>query len=292
MKIIIIGANKADETVLLKKEAERRGWQVELANLSQLVFVAEKSPKIYKDQKNLSDGLDAIIIRGMTKHPNENLILAEFLGKRGVRVVDNRLAIKRYITTKLATSYKLSHQNINHPKTIYSTSNKNLDDIVKNLGFPMIVKDIVGKHSKGVYRFVNKQELDTFFQRSKAMDFIFQEDLKTDVYYRVFTIGFKAIGAIKRVKTTSLTHSGSTSGVRSKKIKPSREMIEIAEKTAKITDNEICGLDIIKKDGKYYIIEANRAPQFKAFSEKTGINVAKKILDYVQKTLRVPPQLS
>lgn len=286
MIIAIIGASNAEETRLLEKEAQKRNWEVLSIGLRDLIFIAEIPPKVIYNDKNFVNCIDAVIFRGMTKNPNENLILANLLNQRGIRVIDNRLATSRYLTTKMATSFNLAQKNINHPKTLFTTNPKNLNRILNNLEFPIIVKDIVGKHSKGVYRFQEESEITEFFKTKKIKDFIFQEDLKTNEYYRVFTIGYKTIGVIKRVKISSLNSSGNVSGVRSKQIKPKAELIEIAEKAAKIVNNEICGLDIIEKNGKFYIIEANRAPQFRAFSEKTGINVAEKILNYVQETTK------
>ena len=58
---------------------------------------------------------------------------------------------------------------------------------------------------------------------------------------------------------------------------------EYAKKAAKITQTEFAGVDLIKSKGKYYLIEVNRAPQFKGFREYTKINPCPEIIDYLEK---------
>lgn len=54
-------------------------------------------------------------------------------------------------------------------------------------------------------------------------------------------------------------------------------------KLCQIQKIDIGGVDVAKtKAGEYYILEINRCPEFRAFSEATGINVANEIIDFIK----------
>jgi len=60
------------------------------------------------------------------------------------------------------------------------------------------------------------------------------------------------------------------------------EVIEIAERAARVLEVEVAGTDIIRdlETGKFYVVEVNEAPQFKVFERRTKINAARKILEF------------
>ena len=60
------------------------------------------------------------------------------------------------------------------------------------------------------------------------------------------------------------------------------KIIKLAKKAAKLTFTEFAGVDLIESKGKFYVIEVNRAPQFKGFRKYTRIDPSSFVIDYLE----------
>lgn len=281
MRICILGSKNSKETKLLLIEAKKRRHSAQVVLIDDLVFVGGKEKVITYQGDEISNQFDVFLARGLNRHPDETLLLCNYLAEKGKVVVDQRLADKRYYRTKLATAFKFAKSRVNYPATYFVSNSKNIAEVLKTVSLPLVVKEIWGMHSRGIYRFEKKEEISNFFKDKKG-EFLIQEDLEEDEYIRVFVIGQEVVGAIRRIKSRSLKSKAVKSGVKSEKIELDEKLKNLAIGAMRISDNEICGLDFIKHHGRYYLIEANRSPQFRAFSEITGINVAEKIINYLE----------
>ncbi len=107
-------------------------------------------------------------------------------------------------------------------------------------------------------------------------EYIVQKMLKIDVEYRVYVV-FNKINKKVAIKSSQTLL---------KKVKV-QNAVDIPEDVKifseliikKIPDIDFCGLDIARVGEKLYLIEVNRAPQFKKFRLLTGINLAEELLD-------------
>lgn len=285
MRICLLGSKKSKETGLLLTEAKKRGHQARVVLIDDLIFIGGREKVVTYQGEEISNQFDIFLVRGLNRHPDETLLLCNYLDEKGKIIVDQRLADRRYYRTKLATAFRFAKSQINYPATYFFSSSKNIAEVLRKLSPPLIVKEIWGMHSQGIYRLDKKRDIENFFKDKKG-EYLIQEDLEENEYIRVFVIGRRVIGAIKRSKNRPLENRMIKAGVKSKKIKVSRELNELALEAMRISGNDISGLDFIKHRGKYYLIEANRSPQFRAFSKITGINVAEKIINYLEKKVK------
>ena len=114
------------------------------------------------------------------------------------------------------------------------------------------------------------------------MPFLFQEFLPTDGDIRVLVVGYKAIGAMKRHLVPGDFRANISQGADAEKFQLTPEIIEYAEKAAKITNTEFAGVDLIESKGKFYVIEVNRSPQFKGFRKYTKVDPSPFIINYLE----------
>ena len=212
MRICILGSKNSKETELLLVEAKKRGHQIKIVLIDDLVFnFGGEKVIIFKD-KDIAGLFDIFLVRGMNRHPDETLLLCSYLAEKGAVVVDQRLTNKRYYRTKLATAFKFAKSKVNYPATYFISSFKGISRILKRISLPLIVKEVWGMHSRGVYRFEKKGEIRNFFKDKKGGHLI-QEDLKENEYYRVLVIGDEVVGAMKRTKKRPLSNRAVESGV-------------------------------------------------------------------------------
>ena len=102
----------------------------------------------------------------------------------------------------------------------------------------------------------------------------------------MLVIGNKAIGAMKRFVITGDFRANISQGAKAEKYKLNKELEKLAIQAAQVTDTEFAGVDFIESNGKYYIIEVNRTPQFKGFRKYTGVDASPFVIDYLENKLK------
>jgi ribosomal protein S6--L-glutamate ligase len=118
------------------------------------------------------------------------------------------------------------------------------------------------------------------------LPFLFQEYLPNDGDIRILVIGYKAIGAMKRIKPKDDFRANISQGAKAVKFELNKELIKLAEGAARATQTEFAGVDIIESKGKYYIIEVNRTPQFRGFKQYTKVDPSPFIVDYLEEKVK------
>lgn len=106
--------------------------------------------------------------------------------------------------------------------------------------------------------------------------------------YRVFVVGDKVIGAMKRVSKSWKTNIAQ--GAQGIPVKEGEEpeVFSLAIKATKVLGLDYAGVDIaydVKTD-KYYILEVNAFPHWEGLRRATGINPPEIIVDYLISRVR------
>jgi len=281
MKIAILGSPETFESYKLQEEGQRRGHQIERIDFSDLVFLAGPKVKFLYKQKNLTN-FDAAIFRGLTKHVSQALILAEYLFLAKKIVVDERLAKSRYIESKFSSLVKFSRAGLPIPASFQVNNFSRFKKIIKEIGFPAIVKKQMAAKGEGVFKIENFEEAQKI-ENYDLSQLIFQQYIPSNFDIRILVIGQKVLGGMKRTAKPGEFRSNVAQGGTVKKFSPTAELTKLAQKTSQVSGNDVSGVDIMIDDhDQPYVIECNRAPQFKAFQEITSINVAAEIIKYLE----------
>lgn len=157
------------------------------------------------------------------------------------------------------------------------------------LEFPLIAKTSFGSSGQGVFKIENKDELLTKVKEKGISNYLFQKMLTTRQDYRVIVIGGKALPrAMKKTAQegeflTNFARGGSVQGV-----PLNNQMRDLAERTAEVFKADYAGIDIMyDSEGNPYVLEINRGAQFQGFEQSTGINVAREIVQYLERQTRL-----
>lgn len=293
MKILIVGLKRNEQLKRLVEEGEKRGHQVVGCLASELTIFASNSgfeasvPQI--DLKKI----DLVYLWATGKRKWEWATVALWMkSKFGTTVVNEKLIDKEYnyFLSPASDYMKQVEAKLPFPKSAVSFSVKSIDEIMKQFEFPLIVKPSAGRQGKGVFLVNDMLELyksvDALNEESSPA-YVVREFIPNDGDIRVFTVGYKAVGAMKRTPKEgdfrSNISQGGTGSVFDLKKYP--EVKKIAEKLSKITKTQIAGVDIIinKKTKKPYILEINPGPQFSGFEKYTKLNAALEIIKYFEK---------
>jgi len=282
IKFAIIGASETENTKDLVCEIKKRGHKVYLIQPKNLVFEFSKNKKFKVKQGKIDmDKLDIFIFRGYTI----NIIPAKILAEKLIynkKVVIDEVVGKKFIPSKIFESSQFAKYGINHPRTFQALDYKSYESIFNAVTFPIIVKPLYSQKGQDIIKIENKNKAKKFFKKNPS-GYLIQEFLKTDSDIRVFVVGNKVIGAIRRFVLPGDFRSNASLGAKAEKIVLAKEMKTIAIKAVKAMGYEIAGVDFLKYKNKLYVLEVNSTPQWQKFKEVTGINPAKNIINYALK---------
>ena len=289
MRIGIISNKKGYYGNLLIKAANARGHDVSVFPIPDIsVLIKKNLNKIVHKGTNLFE-MDVILVRGMTRSPCLR-VLIEMIHKRGIRIIDQRL-IKTYDNNnKFYTYMRLEEEGLPFPKTYYIShpESTHLPQVLENLNtnLPIIAKIGSSSQGKGVYLIRSQKDLAKVINSLNAKErhqLLFQKFLEHVGDIRVIVIGYNVIGAMFRKKKKSEYRSNIAVGATACQLEIDNKIAKLASQAAKAVEIEIAGVDILISEGKPYVIEVNRAPQFKGFMQATGIDVPCEIIKYCEK---------
>lgn len=285
MAILIIGSDQSKESQLLREEAEKRNHSLTVIPLSKLIFGGRKNLSITTPTGQDIKGFEAILFRAISRHITEAKIVAQYLVNNQRPIVDQILAKGNYEYHKFFMHSRLWAKQIPQPTTFFVLNPTSLKAAVQKIKPPFIVKHIKEMHGRSNFRFDSQKELDSFFQKKERLgQFIIQEWYPSKHYYRILVLGNRVLGAMKRLSLHCQDRPKIPLSQRSEKANLSMELEKISLATTKAMEIELAGLDIMPDPkGQLKILEINRSPQFRRFSQVTGIKVAEEIIKYLEK---------
>ena len=222
---------------------------------------------------------------------DKDIYLARILERNGYRLFNNADFIK------MCDDKMLTNIGINMPKTIagplfYSPTLKEenlkfLDDVIEELGLPLVMKKVYGSLGLGVFLVDNKEQLISLYKENCRQPLQFQEYIASSYgkSLRVLIIDGKVIGAFQRYNAEDFrSNYGSTAS--SKEFKLNGKFLELATKISNKFDIEYAGIDFLfGKNDEPILCEINSNAFFEEFEKITKINVAKLFMEMVKRKL-------
>lgn len=198
---------------------------------------------------------------------------------------------------KLRTLQLLTSKNIPVPKTMIVRRFEYLDTAIKAVGdFPIIIKTPFGSLGKGVAIVETKRSLlsafDMLLSSNDFNSLMIQEYVKEsegkDV--RVFIVDGKIVAKMERDAEGRDFRSNMALGGTGKDVKLTKKERDIARDAAKALKLKIAGVDLLRSNHGPVVMEVNCNPGFEGITETTGIDVAKKIVEYAVKFAKYSSQ--
>jgi len=196
------------------------------------------------------------------------------------------------VQNKFHTGQILSNANIAVPTTmlVHFPITNNL--IATQIGFPCVIKVLVGSFGEGVYLCHTEQEYHKLVEFLKNLDndkkLLVQQYLNDQPGkdLRVFVVGDKVLGAMKRTAPEGDFRANITIGGKGEPYTVSPEIEKIALATSKALGLEIAGIDLLFDKRGFRVCEANSNPGFSGFDHFCNTNIAIDIVTYIVNKLR------
>lgn len=290
MKIAILSRNKnLYSTRRLIEAAELRGHEVVLLDHMKCVLVIEQGrPHIYYNGKEITE-VNAVIPRiGASATFYGSAVVRQFEMMKIFTAVESQALVRS--RDKLRSLQILARAGLGIPKTAFASSpkDKDIDSVIEAIGgAPCVIKLLEGTQGIGVILAENqkaaKSVVEAFLKLEANMlvqEFI-QEAKGADL--RVFIVDGQVVGAMKRQakdgEFRSNLHRGGTASV----IQLTSEERATAIKAAKKLGLGIAGVDLLQSARGPLVMEVNSSPGLEGIEGATGIDIASRIIEYVER---------
>lgn len=291
MKIAILSRKSSlYSTTALVNAGLEAGHKVEVINpLRCYMNITSHNPSIHY-KGNPVENVDAVIPRIGASITFFGCAVVRQFEMMGVYSVNESIAITRS-RDKLRSLQLLSRKGIGLPVTGFARSTKFTDDLIEMVGgAPLVVKLIEGTQGIGVVLAENRQAAESViqaFQGLKANILVqeyIQEAKGSDL--RCFVIGDKVVAAMKRTASKGEFRSNIHRGGSAEPVKITPEERSTAVRTAKIMGLNICGVDLLRSNHGPVVMEVNSSPGLEGIQKATGINIAAKIIKFIEKNAK------
>jgi len=275
--LILVGIKGPKKGIFVTDIASRIGKDVEitLAEFSDLYFsISDKNIYVEISEVPITD-FDLVYFR----HVGGGFsimaaTLATCLKVKNIKFIDSSWGEIGPLGSKFTSLVKLCTLGLPIIKSIYVRQkqiDKYKERIVKELGLPLIAKELSMQRGKGVYKIESILDFEKLPAKSSTgsdNQFLFQEYKNLGDEYRVLVLGQKVAVWEKKILTVDgeFRHNVSL-GAREEFLdldKIPTTLSKIAIDAAVKLNLQIAGVDIAKdkNTGKYYLIEVNRGPGF------------------------------
>ncbi|MBN8695141.1 MAG: 30S ribosomal protein S6--L-glutamate ligase [Bacteroidetes bacterium] len=288
MKIAILSRGpKLYSTRRLVEAAEQRGHEVVVLDHLKCVLVIEKgNPHIFYGGKEIT-GIDAIIPRiGTSVTFYGAAVVRQFEQMKVFSSVESQALVRS--RDKLRSLQLLAKAGIGMPKTAFASAPKNIDNVLEQVGgAPVVIKLLEGTQGIGVILAETHKSAKSVIESFLALkaNILVQEFIKeaggADI--RAFIVDGKIVGAMKRQglpgEFRSNLHRGGSANV----IELTKEERETAIKAAKKLGLAIAGVDMLQSSRGPLVMEVNSSPGLEGIEGATGVDIAGKIIEYVER---------
>ena len=206
---------------------------------------------------------------------------------QGAWTASSSIAISRS-RDKLRSQQILTKAGIDTPKTLVSRNTADIDDLIEQIGLPVIIKLATSTHGNGVVlaetKKAAKSALQAFYLYNEdGTNILLQEYVKesagTDI--RAFVVGSRVVASMKRQSLDDDFRSNLHKGGEGTSVKLTAEEKRIVVKAAKVMGLHVAGVDLMRSERGPLVLEVNASPGF-GIEKVTGRNVAEKIIEYIE----------
>lgn len=278
-------------TKRIAEEAQKLGFYIEQIDHTKCsVKLGKRKPQIYLGEEDITNEFDAIIPRIGAKVSKHGAAIVKQFEMNGIFSTAKSLSILR-ARNKVRTLQIMARKGIPIPETLFSINPDNIKEQIEILGgAPVIIKLQEGTQGLGVILAESKKSaksiIDTFYKMDTSIliQKYIEESNGEDI--RIFVVGNKIIASMKRTSEVGEFRSNIHRGGTSEEIKITPKEQFIALNAVKHIGLGVAGVDLIRSKNGSLLIEVNASPGLQGIEAVTGINVAKEIVQFVNKNVR------
>jgi ribosomal protein S6--L-glutamate ligase len=291
MKIAIL-SHKASlySTRRLKEAGQHRDHEMHVIDyLRCYMGITSHKPQVLYQGEALK-GFHAIIPRiGASQTFYGTAVVRQF-EMMGVFPANESQAITRS-RDKLRCLQLLSRRGIGLPVSGFAHSTKDIDGLINIVGgAPLVVKLLEGTQGIGVILAETKKAAEAVIEAFRGLDanILVQEFIKEagGADLRCLVVGNRVVAAMKRQAQPGEFRSNIHRGATAERVRLTPEERSAARSAARAMGLNVAGVDIIRSNHGPVVIEVNSSPGLEGIEQATGVDVAGKIIEFLEKNAR------
>ena len=275
----------------LAEVAKQRGHQVRFINpLKCSMDVGKDCAKICYNETEVLN-FDAVIPRIGASVTFYGTALVHHFEAMGTFVLNSSLSISQS-RDKFRTFQCLTHHGIDMPKTSFSYHLSDPKQMIERIGgAPVIIKILEGTQGNGVFLAQNYAEAVAIIKKLNAakQNFLIQEFIQESAGedIRLLVVGDEIVAVMKRKaregEYRSNLHQGGSAFPT--ELLPGEK--EAALNAMKILGLNVAGVDLLRSNDGPKILEVNSCPGLEGIEGLTSIDIAEKIIGFIEGKLAV-----
>ena len=292
MKIVILSRNpNLYSTKRLAEAGGKRGHEILVLDHLKCILAIEKNkPHIYYRGEEVT-GVNAVIPRvGASATFYGAAVVRQFEMMKIFTAVESQALVRS--RDKLRSLQLLARAGIGMPKTAFASTTKYVDNLIEQAGgVPVVVKLLEGTQGIGVIlaetQASAKSVIEAFL--GVKVNLLVQEFVKESngADIRVFVVDGQIVGAMKRQGVEGDFRSNLHRGGIATSLELSAEEKTTAIRSAKKLGLGIAGVDMLQSKRGPLVMEVNSSPGLQGIEGATGVDIASKIIEYVERNEHV-----
>ena len=205
----------------------------------------------------------------------------------------NKFDVANICGNKMFMTLLLKKNNIPTPKTYFSFSGESAAENLEKVGYPLVIKPVIGSWGRGVMPIKDKDTMDAVLEIRDITDsphdriYYLQELIKRpprDI--RVITIGDEPIAAMYR-KSSGGFKTNIALGADPELCEITKEIEDMAVKASKAMGGGILGIDMMEDDERGLVVhEVNNTVEFKGLARVAERNIPKEMIEFALNYVR------
>jgi len=283
-KVCIVFDRLRTEEKMLQKEASELGHDA--------VMLDAKITQINTDSKKEDYDFGDVVLERCVSY-FRGLHFTASLEFMDIPVL-NKFEVANICGNKMFMTLLLKKNNIPTPKTYFSFSSQSAAENLEKVGFPLVIKPVIGSWGRGVMPLKDKDTMEAVFEIRDITDsphdriYYLQELIKRpprDI--RVITVGDEPIAAMYRKSTDGGFKTNIALGADPELCEITKEMEDMAVKASKAMGGGILGIDMMEDDEKGLVVhEVNNTVEFKGLARVAQRNIPKEMVEYALNYIR------
>jgi len=241
--------------------------------------------------ETLVGDIDVALIRCLSH--TRALYISRMLESQGVRVVNAHDSILT-CGDKVLTSMALQASGILAPHTAIAFSRKAALDAVSGMGYPVVMKPPVGSWGRLLAKVNDRESAEAVLEHKGSMNgkdpyFIQNYVEKPGRDIRTLVVGEETVYAVYRHAQHWITNTAR--GGKASRCPITKDIDRVSRTAARAVGGEVVAVDLLETDeGGLLVNEVNHTPEFHGAVKAVDVDVAGKIVEYLQEVRQMEKQ--
>jgi len=283
-KVCIVFDRLRSEEKMLQKEASNLGHDT--------LMLDAKITQVNTDSKKEDFDLGDVVLERCVSY-FRGLHFTSSLEFLDIPVL-NKFEVANICGNKMFMTLLLKKNNIPTPKTYFSFSSDSAAENLDKVGYPLVIKPIIGSWGRGVMPVKDKDTLEALVEVREITDsphdriYYLQEMIdRPPRDIRVITIGDEPVAAMYRKSSDGGFKTNIALGADPELCEITKEMEDLAVKASKAMGGGILGIDMMEDDKRGLVVhEVNNTVEFKGLARVAQRNIPKEMIEFALNYVR------